>query len=101
MTNGSGTLYVGVTNNLERRVYEHRQGMQSGFTKRYKLTRLMYYESTPDVRTAIQREKEIKGWVRRKEIALIASINPYWRDLSETFDPEGRPFASLRVTEAT
>jgi len=83
MTNNSGTLYVGVTNNLERRVHEHKQGVHSGFTKRYKLTRLVYHESTPDVRAAIQREKEIKGWVRRKKIALIAAMNPYWRDLSE------------------
>jgi len=89
MTNNSGTLYVGVTNNLERRVYEHKQGIRAGFTKKYKLTRLVYYEPTPDVRAAIQREKEIKGWVRRKKIALIASMNPYWRDLAETFNPQG------------
>lgn len=89
MTNNSGTLYVGVTNNLERRVYEHKQGIRPGFTKKYKLTRLVYYESTPDVQAAIQREKEIKGWVRRKKIALIASMNPHWRDLGETFNPEG------------
>jgi len=89
MTNNSGTLYAGVTNNLERRVYEHKQGV-SGFTKRYKLTRLVHYESTPDVRAAIQREKEIKGWIRSKKIALIASTNPYWRDLSELWVAEGR-----------
>jgi putative endonuclease len=88
MTNNSGTLYVGVTNNLERRDYEHTQGVGSGFTKRYGLTRLVYYETTPDVRAAIQREKEIKGWVRRKKIALIASTNPYWRDLSEVWTGE-------------
>ncbi len=81
MTNNSGTLYAGVTNDLERRVCEHKQGVHGGFTKRYKLTRLVYYESTSDVRAAIQREKEIKGWVRRRKIALIASMNPYWRDL--------------------
>ncbi len=90
MTNNSGTLYVGVTNNLERRVYEHKQGVHSGFTKRYKLMRLVYYESTPDVREAIQREKEIKGWVRRKKITLIALMNPYWKDLSELWIAEGR-----------
>ncbi len=89
MTNNSGTLYAGVTNNLERRVFEHKQGV-GGFTKRYKLTRLVYYESTPDVRAAIQREKEIKGWVRRKKIALIASTNQYWRDLSEQWVAEGQ-----------
>ncbi len=90
MTNNSGTLYVGVTNKLERRVYEHKQGVHSGFTKRYKLTRLVYYESTPDVREAIQREKAIKGWVRRKKITLIALMNPYWKDLSELWIAEGR-----------
>ncbi len=90
MTNNSGTLYVGVTNNLERRLQEHREAATSGFTKRYKLTRLVYIESTPDVRAAIQREKEIKGWVRRKKIALIASMNPYWRDLSEPWIAERR-----------
>ena len=96
MTNNSGTLYVGVTNNLERRVCEHKQGAHSGFTKRYKLTRLVYCESTPDVRAAIQREKEIKGWLRRKKIALIASMNPYWRDLSEAWTADGRdPSCSL------
>ena len=95
MTNNSGTLYIGVTNNLERRVYEHKQGVHSGFTKRYKLTRLVYYESTSDVRAAIQREKEIKGWVRRKKIALIASMNPHWKDLGEPRIGEARPFSAF------
>ena len=89
MTNNSGTLYVGVTNDLERRVYEHRHRTSDGFTKRYSLTRLVYYESTRDVRAAIQCEKEIKGWVRRKKIALIASTNPYWKDLSEAWTGKG------------
>ena len=89
MTNNSGTQYAGVTNDLERRVYEHRHRTSDGFTKRYSLTRLVYYESTRDVRAAIQREKEIKGWVRRKKIALIASTNPYWKDLSEAWTETG------------
>ncbi len=89
MTNNSGTLYVGVTNNLERRVAEHKQGDIPSFTQRYRTTRLVYYESTPDIQSAIQREKQIKGWLRRRKIDLIASMNPYWRDLSETFDPKG------------
>ncbi len=89
MTNNSGTLYVGVTSNLERRVAEHKQGDISSFTQRYKTTRIVYYESTPDAQSAIQREKQIKGWLRRRKIDLIASINPYWRDLSETSDPKG------------
>ena len=89
MTNNSGTQYAGVTNDLERRVYEHRHRTSDGFTKRYSLTRLVYYESTRDVRAAIQCEKEIKGWVRRKKIALIASTNPYWKDLSEAWTGKG------------
>ncbi len=90
MTNNSGTLYVGVTNNLERRVAEHKQGDIPGFTRRYKATRLVYYETTSDVRSAIEREKQIKGWLRRKKIVLIASMNPYWKDLSETFEAAKR-----------
>ena len=85
MTNNSGTLYVGVTNNLERRVYEHKNGIGGDFTGKYKLTRLVYHESTPDVLAAIEREKEIKGWVRRKKIALIKSANPHGKDLSEAW----------------
>ena len=83
MTNRSGTLYTGMTNNLHRRVWEHKQKLVEGFTKRYNITRLVYYEETPDVRSAIAREKQIKGWLRRKKIALIESVNPDWRDLSE------------------
>ena len=89
MTNNSGTLYVGVTNDLERRAREHNDGAIPAFTKRYKMTRLVYFEHTSDIRDAIAREKQVKGWVRRKKIALIASQNPYWRDLSESFDLEG------------
>ena len=76
-------LYTGVTNDLERRVLEHKMKQSPGFTKRYNLTKLVYCDSTNDVTTAIEREKEIKGWVRRKKTALIHSINPEWRDLSE------------------
>ena len=83
MSNKSRTLYVGVTNNLERRVFEHRMKLIPGFTERYGLTKLVYYESTGDVREAISREKEIKGWVRRKKTALINSFNAEWKDLSE------------------
>ena len=95
MTNNSGTLYVGVTNNLERRAAEHRQGTGEGFTAKYKMTRLVYYEVTSDVRSALEREKEIKRWVRRRKIALIASANPYWRDLGVAFVAGGRD-SSLR-----
>jgi putative endonuclease len=83
MTNRSGTLYVGVTNDLQRRVWEHKQKLIEGFTKRYNITRLVYYEETPDVTAAIAREKQIKGWLRKKKIALIESLNPGWKDLSD------------------
>ena len=88
MTNNSGTLYVGVTNNLERRVHEHKRGEVPGFTQRYKATRLVYYEATPDIRSAIEREKQLKGLLRRKKVALIASMNPRWHDLSESLSGE-------------
>jgi len=83
MTNRSDTLYTGVTNDLQRRVYEHKYKLVEGFTKKYNLTRLVYHETTGDVASAIRREKQIKGWLRAKKIALIESINPHWRDLSE------------------
>jgi len=83
MTNHSGTLYVGVTNDLRRRIWEHKQKLIEGFTKRYNITRLVYYEETPDVTAAIAREKQIKGWLRKKKIALIESLNPGWKDLSD------------------
>jgi len=83
MTNHSGTLYVGLTNDLRRRVWEHKQRLIEGFAKRYNITRLVYYEETPDVTAAIAREKQIKGWLRKKKVALIESFNPGWKDLSE------------------
>ena len=83
MTNRSRTLYVGVTSNLIRRVREHKTGVGSGFTARYKLDRLIYFERFQDVHNAIEREKRIKGWLRIKKIALIVSVNPAWIDLSE------------------
>jgi putative endonuclease len=82
MTNKSKTLYTGVTNNLERRTYEHKQKLIPGFTQKYNITQLVFYEETSDITTAIEREKQIKGWLRSKKIALIESINPTWEDLS-------------------
>ena len=82
MTNKSRTLYTGVTNDLERLVYEHKQKLATGFTAKYNITRLVYFEVTPDVQAAIAREKQIKGWLRRRKIALIESVNPEWKDLS-------------------
>jgi putative endonuclease len=83
MTNKSGTLYVGVTNNLERRISEHKNSLIEGFTKKYKINQLLYYEETNDILAAIEREKQLKGWRRDKKIALIESSNPEWKDLSE------------------
>jgi len=77
------TLYVGVANNLMRRVYEHKRHLVEEFTKKYKTKRLVYYEETNDVNAAVVREKEIKGWLRRRKIALIKSVNPTWKDLSK------------------
>ena len=85
MTNFSKTLYIGVTNNLEKRVYEHKNKMVEGFTKKYNITKLVYFEETNDVNSAIAREKQLKGWLRKKKVALIGSVNPKWRDLSMSF----------------
>jgi putative endonuclease len=86
MTNRKrGVLYTGMTNNLERRVYEHKHKLSPGFTSKYNCTRLVYYASTPDVTSASTAEKQIKGWLRRKKIALIESMDPEWRDLSEVW----------------
>jgi putative endonuclease len=82
MTNGKRTLYTGVTNNLYRRVYEHKEKLIPGFTKRYNIDYLVYVKSTNDVIAAITREKQIKGWTRAEKISLIESANPEWRDLS-------------------
>jgi putative endonuclease len=83
LSSRSGVLYIGVTNHLERRILEHKQKRGSSFTKRYNVTRLAYFEETDDIHAAIAREKEIKGWLRSKKIALIKSMNPKWEDLSE------------------
>jgi putative endonuclease len=83
LTNRSKTLYVGVTNNLHRRVWEHKFGNGSEFCKCYKIDRLVYFEGFDDVRKAIDREKWIKGWLRVKKIQLIVAMNPTWSDLSE------------------
>jgi putative endonuclease len=82
MTNTARTLYTGVTNDLERRVYEHKMKLFPGFTARYSLDRLVYYEAGENVLNAIEREKQIKGWLRSKKIKLIESVNPEWKDLS-------------------
>jgi putative endonuclease len=83
MASSTCTLYVGVTNDLERRVFEHKQGLVPGFTRRYGVKRLVHYEDTNDVSVAIAREKQIKGWRRSKKVDLVESMNPGWRDLSD------------------
>ena len=96
MTNRSDTLYTGVTNDLSRRVYEHRQHLVDGFTKKYRIGMLVYYETTGSVEAAIGREKQIKGWRRSKKIELIESANPQWRDLSDGWFSPAPPDSSLR-----
>ena len=76
-----GTLYVGVTNDLARRIWEHREGVIDGFTKRYDLKRLVWMEGHDDIRTAIQREKTMKHWPRAWKVRLIHATNPDWEDL--------------------
>ncbi len=81
-------MYVGMTNDLERRVHEHRQQLVDGFTARYKVHKLVCYEQTADVHTALAREKQIKKWRREKKNALVNAMNPNWRDLSEDWGPK-------------
>ena len=83
MASKSRTLYTGVINNLERRVVQHRGKLFPGFTARYNINRLVYFEASGDVVVAIAREKQIKSWGRMKKIALIESLNRDWKDLSE------------------
>ena len=79
----NGTLYIGVTNNLIRRVYEHKNDLINGFAKKYKVHMLVYYEHTNDINSAIQREKRLKKWKREWKIELIETMNPDWHDLYE------------------
>lgn len=75
-------MYIGVTNNLNRRVYEHKNELVDGFTKKYHVHKLVYFETTTDVKAAIEREKQLKGWTREKKNALVNNMNPEWIDLS-------------------
>ncbi len=83
MTNKSGTLYIGVTNNIKKRVWQHKSKLIDGFTKKYNIQHLIYFETFDDISSAIAREKVLKGWLRKKKIELINSINPEWNDLSQ------------------
>ncbi len=85
LASASNTLYVGVTNNLIRRLYQHRHELMPGFSSRYNIDRLVHYEETTDVRSAIAREKQIKAWRRSKKTSLIESSNPAWNDLSSVW----------------
>ena len=78
-------MYVGITNNLERRIYEHKEKIVKGFTKKYNVNKLVYYEQTSDVVEALNREKEIKKWRRDKKNRLVFDSNPLWQDLSKDF----------------
>jgi putative endonuclease len=81
ITNHSGTLYTGVTNDLTRRVYEHKTQAGDSFTRKYRMNKLLYFEQTGDILSAIEREKQIKGWRRSRKLDLIKSQNPRWIDL--------------------
>jgi putative endonuclease len=82
MTNRSRTLYVGVTSDLEQRVYQHKHKLIPGFTSKYNINMLVWYESFTSIEEAIRGEKQLKGWLRAKKVALIEAINPRWEDLS-------------------
>ena len=94
MAGASRVLYVGVTGDLLRRVREHKEKKVTGFTARYNVTELVYFEAFGDIRLAIAREKQLKGWLRSRKIALIESFNPHWKDLSaelQTPTPQTKP----------
>jgi putative endonuclease len=99
MSNVSKMLYVGVTNHLENRVFQHKAKLIAGFTQRYNLHKLVYFERFGDVREAIRREKQIKGWLRSKKVALIGSVNPEWKDLAEDHFKSSTKFTSSREPE--
>ncbi|MEW5874772.1 MAG: GIY-YIG nuclease family protein [Candidatus Zixiibacteriota bacterium] len=82
MANRSRMTYIGSTSDLNARVYQHKHGTTPGFTSKYRLNRLVYFESTTDARAMVARERELKGWRREKKVALIESLNPTWEDLS-------------------
>lgn len=97
LSNTSRGLYVGVTNDLERRIWQHKHKLVRGFTCRYNLGRLVYFEVHGNPRSAIAREKQIKGWLRSKKIALIRSVNPKLKDLSEGWFSKFDPHAPIKA----
>jgi putative endonuclease len=84
----NGTLYIGVTNNLERRLNEHRNNLIEGFTNKYNVHHLVYFEDVNDIQSALQREKQLKRWTRKWKLELIEKVNPEWRDLANDFNLE-------------
>jgi putative endonuclease len=84
----NGTLYIGLTNNLERRIYEHKNHLVKGFTEKYSVTMLVYFEQTNDINAALQREKQLKKWNRKWKLKLIEKSNPDWLDLAKDWIPD-------------
>ena len=82
----NGTLYIGVTNDLERRLYEHRNNLIEGFTNKYNVHHLVYFQDVNDIQSALQREKQLKRWTRKWKLELIEKFNPEWRDLADDFN---------------
>ena len=95
MSNVSKMLYTGVTGDLETRVFQHKTKHVAGFTQKYNLFRLVYFEGFGNIRDAIAREKRIKGWVRAKKVALVESMNPEWRDLAADWMKKPRPTSAV------
>jgi putative endonuclease len=93
MSSKTRTLYTGITNNLERRVYEHKNKLILGFTAKYNLTWLVWFAETNDIREAIAREKQVKAWTRAKRVTLIEEMNPEWEDLSTYWYSKEKPLA--------
>ncbi|HVI07948.1 MAG TPA: GIY-YIG nuclease family protein [Candidatus Binatia bacterium] len=101
MSSSTGTLYIGMTNSIYRRALQHKRGDIEGFSSQYHCDRLVYYESYDDVHKAIGREKQLKGWLRARKIALIESRNPRWADLAEKWGAEMLfPGESIKVKNA-
>ena len=106
MASRSGTLYIGVTSDLARRVYEHKHRLVPGFTSKYRVSRLVYCEHTDDIGAAIDREKQLKRWSRQKKITLVERVNPKWVDLSVEKTNKSRlaardPSASVGMTNGS
>ena len=95
MSNSSKMLYTGVTNDVETRVFQHKSKLIPGFTQKYNLHKLVYFEEFRNVREAIRREKQMKGWLRSRKVALIESMNPSWKDLAEDHFKSSTKFKNL------